>query len=259
MTQLISVRAKVARANQHIQAAKEVSKAFLDTEFYRFAVRPQKNGNNRHFIIIKKLEPIPDEFGLLIGDAAHNLRSALDHIAYAFAKPSNWKEEKKVAFPLCSKRSEFRARAPALLPGISRKVMAAVQRAQPYHGGKGSKTKALGQIQAINNWDKHRSMLVAAVGSPEVNFTAHTLPPTDIVSFRIFAKRPFKLGTIICRFQLAESKTKPKMSVTGKLKIHIVFADGMPKEVVTFPVFGILARASKFIDTELIPTFEKFL
>jgi hypothetical protein len=72
-------RLKVKRAYEHIRHFNDAFKAFVQQEPY--ALRPEAHhGYTAWFFLLEKR--VPDELMLIVGDAIHNLRSALDHCAW---------------------------------------------------------------------------------------------------------------------------------------------------------------------------------
>lgn len=68
---------KIKRAYRHIQEFEARVQDFLKTDFYAISVDEELN-TGQHILKFSVTEPIPEELALCIGDAAHNLRSALD-------------------------------------------------------------------------------------------------------------------------------------------------------------------------------------
>lgn len=73
-------RLKVKRAKQHISELDREITAFRKLRPYRLVVEGDGNPPTRHALVKRIREPMPDSVPLLIGDAIHNLRSALDHV-----------------------------------------------------------------------------------------------------------------------------------------------------------------------------------
>lgn len=71
---------KIERADKHIRELDDALNAFVETDFCRFGVEfDPKRG---HYVLrFKMTKKPPRELGTVIGDAVHNLRSALD-LAY---------------------------------------------------------------------------------------------------------------------------------------------------------------------------------
>lgn len=68
---------KIQRAKEHISDINRLVESFLDLDFYSVTIQVDtESGTNSLFVRIK--ETIPDDIALVIGDAIHNLRAALD-------------------------------------------------------------------------------------------------------------------------------------------------------------------------------------
>lgn len=77
-----SANLKVQWAKVQINALNEVINRFLESDFYTFSnERDPKTGQYRISVISKAYSPA--DIYLLLGDAIHNLRTALDHAATA--------------------------------------------------------------------------------------------------------------------------------------------------------------------------------
>src|SRR4051794_37203940 len=80
MSQLARVKLKVERAKEHIRNLESAVQAFRDTDPYGFRIEDDlQTGDKIYRIEIRR--QTPDAFSLIVGDAVHNLRSALDHLA----------------------------------------------------------------------------------------------------------------------------------------------------------------------------------
>lgn len=112
-------------------------------------------------LVITEMTPLPDEWGLRLGDIAHNYRSALDHVAWAAVARSGValdpKRERAVAFPVCETEAHFEQRHPSCLPGVTGADLALIRQAQPFHEDE-PQQHALVLLQEFNNMDKHRSL-----------------------------------------------------------------------------------------------------
>lgn len=111
------------------------------------------------------IDPMPPTWGLLVGDVANNLRSALDHVAWALVTrgrtpPSMLKKgaQKKVYFPIAQTRKGFNGSLATNLPGVRRADIARVRKYQPYHHGTRGRWFSWLVLTEINTADKHRSI-----------------------------------------------------------------------------------------------------
>jgi hypothetical protein len=138
---------KWGRAVVHLQALEADLDSFgpdsdrQPTLAVRAEYHPKRHGFG---VYITHIDPAPAIWGLLLGDAANNLRSALDQLAWALvergATPTttlNAPERNEIYFPIAEYRNAFNGGLPRKLPGVSRADIAKVRRYQPYHRGKG--------------------------------------------------------------------------------------------------------------------------
>ncbi len=208
---------------------------------------------------IASVEPTPPILSLQIGDAAHNLRSALDHLLFRLAKPTTVWEERNVQFPLVNAQRDF-AKTKRNMPGVARGVRTTVEMFQPYHHQSWPETALLGQLQAINNWGKHRSLMatVAAVQGSRILVRvsdSYTLVQQEFFPFH----GPLKPGEIVTRFGMVESVIRVAGEVHPELTLTMVFDDKLPKAVRGAPVIATLESVGQFIEYGLLPKFERFL
>lgn len=78
---------KIARGREHIAELTAEINGFLETEPYAVDRQLELDGRVDLYVVSRDT-PAPASIGLLIGDAAHNLRSALDHLAIACNGPA---------------------------------------------------------------------------------------------------------------------------------------------------------------------------
>lgn len=101
------------------------------------------------------------DLGPIVGDAIHNLRSALDHIAYAVALSDTARLKPKdlfaVDFRICPNRKKFET---AVGKGVESRMrpdwVKFLRSVQPYYRRNGDD---LLRISALDNADKHRALL----------------------------------------------------------------------------------------------------
>jgi hypothetical protein len=79
------IEAKIDRAGEHIDALYGEIREWAKGDPYTVEAEPK--GQSTHHRLYVRLHEVPDvrRWGLLFGDAVHNLRSALDHLVYAGA------------------------------------------------------------------------------------------------------------------------------------------------------------------------------
>jgi hypothetical protein len=260
MIDLSSAKAKLGRAKLHLIEAESIHKRFMKSQFY--SARIEKDGKGRFLVKIFDLKQLPPEFALAIGDAAHNFRSALDHIIFSFSKkPLTREEERRIQFPLTTKSAAYPEQRRRCLCKVSPKVQALVDQFQPHHRRKWPNNAYLEQLQAINNWDKHRALAITTTtvkrGTLGINDRRGNLGP---IKQKIYSG-PLKEGAVIARFEVAKFLPDTEVDVTGQdvtgqIVTVPVFHTGMPKEIINLSVLNRLNKIGDFIENDLLPKFE---
>src|ERR1700686_281492 len=77
------VRLKIERAKKHIRDLGVRIRMFCESDAYTIGVKPHPIAEiQQTTLYFASVDPIPDDISLIIGDAVHNLRSSLDHLAW---------------------------------------------------------------------------------------------------------------------------------------------------------------------------------
>src|SRR5579885_274563 len=104
---LRGVRAKIERAKHHVGDLQVLEAAFRQSNSYRFvAEKDAKSGYTRFRVEIR--DHLPYEFSCVIGDAIHNLRTALDHLVWQLVLANKGKPNKRHAFPFYETAAEYK-------------------------------------------------------------------------------------------------------------------------------------------------------
>jgi hypothetical protein len=118
------------------------------------------------------------ELGLRVGECIHNLRSALDNLAYALARlrqdpPAN---PRRISFPIYLDQREFERSTRSTLSQLPDEAADLIIRIQPFQrggsaGGSGEPDQdALVLLQSLNNADKHRMPSVVVIAPTQIEF-----------------------------------------------------------------------------------------
>ena len=169
-----SVELKLGRVDEHMRTLDENIQAFLQPEPYSAKRIVENEGRDHVLIWDKYLEP-PDQIGLIAGDAIHNLRSSLDHLAVALAVEGaaaqgisiTTKEVERIQFPIVLTESEFKNQ---LGRGRLRHVETAakefIEGFQPYRMTPAApEWSNLYALSELDNADKHRLLTTAGLAS----------------------------------------------------------------------------------------------
>lgn len=153
---------KVERADEHIGQLPDIINRFFERNPY--AVRKEKDpdtGGISWFAIVK--EDPPPQLSLVIGDAVHNLRSALDHLADVLIRANGETPHSRVAYPICDTAEKFEATL-AQIQGAGEDAVDLVRETKAYPGGNDS----LWALRELDNIDKHRLLIAIGTRHPAV-------------------------------------------------------------------------------------------
>jgi hypothetical protein len=133
----------------------------------------------------------PPELALIVGDAVHNLRTALDHTVYEAARKHAGGSltpqiEQSLMFPIINpargRRDRFDEAARSCLRGVPKPVCEFIEQEQPYHWSDGEENGYrfhwLWRVHELDRIDKHRRLTVtaAAIESPYVTVPDNVEP-----------------------------------------------------------------------------------
>jgi hypothetical protein len=168
MRDLCSSREKIKRAKEHIRDLDKAIAAFLGTSPYDLTPEfyPQSSATA---YFLDKVTDTPPDIPLLIGDAAHNLRTALDHLAVRLFldNPVNGNAStERIYFPICETLEKYEAEAPRKTKGIPEPLTNAIKALKPYAGG----NDRLWGLHRLDIIDKHHLLITTAMVVRQIGF-----------------------------------------------------------------------------------------
>jgi hypothetical protein len=185
--------------------------------------------------------PVPDHWSLILGDIAHNLRSALDHLAWALVTrgktpPSSLKKNQAhdVGFSISRTRAAFNNSLTATLPGRTKlpgvhpSDVALVRRFQPYHRSARNQWRhGLVLLQTFNNDDKHRAVKPLWMQPTTTNLEVRGKQDCDIPRRRKWKRGPAPLavGTQLAFIPARKTGPEPNLQVAASCTVVPALAD----------------------------------
>lgn len=179
------MNAKILRAEEHARLLDQELIAWMKEPPYALT-RKVSSDLKRHSIAVSILKPPPlQRWSLLLGDAIHNLRSALDHLVYAISvhelKADPPPNERRCAFPIVDAAKDFGSQR-KYIRDLSLPVQAAVESVQPYNRKHALMPPLLAVLRDFDDADKHRLIKVVLQRPDEINIdvTAPGLVSDDV-------------------------------------------------------------------------------
>jgi hypothetical protein len=154
---LTLIRAKIERAKKHFRELETELESFRDR--YRHVQVGKRDTETWEVGPPFKIQKIPIiSFNILTttGDTIHNLRSALDHLAYqlVLVGTPGVEPSRQVEFPIAKDVTTYETDKPRKVKGMRPEAVDAIDALKPYHGG----TEAFWRIHELDNIDKHRDL-----------------------------------------------------------------------------------------------------
>jgi hypothetical protein len=193
------------------------------------------------------------EWGLQVGECAHNIRSSLDNLAFALARlrEDPPKRPNAIAFPIYREREKFEQNGRRNLDQLPPEAAKLIERIQPFQRDGGETEGAAEQdpllyLQELNNTDKHRVPSVVLIAPEnlghehEVEFRSEAEAALNAPPNVTAWSGPLSPGVV-----LFEMKTKhPLVKVKGRTEIKAVVAVEVLER--PFPVERLLGDVGRY-------------
>ncbi|MGQ0589569.1 MAG: hypothetical protein ACT4N8_08570 [Sphingosinicella sp.] len=176
---------KIARAKKHILDLQREIDAFLGTKPAKLVIRDDRAAGQT-IRSVKQNSPVPETISLIIGDAVHNLRCALDLTVFAIVGDKT-PSPQSVQFPWAWSPEKLEATLTTRqMRHAGKNVIDAVKALEPYPGG----NEAIEAVHRLDITDKHQ-LILTAVSSAEMTLEEFSrFVPAD--TYRAQAARPDK-------------------------------------------------------------------
>ncbi len=267
--QVAGVKAKLRRTTQVIDEITSMGKSLLHDRGPAVTVERERSDDRllERFRARIDRQP-PPEFGVLVGDAVHNLRSALDHIVFGLAVAGGGKYppegKHRLQYPIELKQRAFEDAEPDRLRNVSVPAVEWIESSQPYHHvyrpitvdpGSDLEVAAppehhpLALLRDLSNQDKHRNVAAAAVLSLGPiwwpSWDADTAP-----EFTPLGGGPIEDGQVIGTYRYEDADSPD-------VRVEFAFDVGLPSEVATdWPIWIHLGTLQGFIEHDVLAALE---
>ena len=219
---LRGVRAKIARAQAHIELLDSQQASWFASEPYRIRLEPNRDlapDIINIFFIVSDVKPVPVTFSTIIGDILYNLRSALDHLAWQLVLANRGTPTNKTAFPI-RKKPPALGKPIEIDGGINPMAQVAIERLQPYRHSKGPNHAPLWLLNELCNTDKHRTLLIVGLAYDSITFVLNGQPRRNELSEPI----PLIAGKPVSTIAIPGSKDAEGLQVSTNPSALIAFA-----------------------------------
>ncbi len=239
---LARARAEIATLESYISASRRNLKR------NRTVVDVEDDGLKHTVRVYFTWKP-PEEWGLMVGEIVHHLRSVLDNFAYQLVAANGQTPTSRTEFPVALKQDWFDRVAGDKLSGVDPRALAEIRRLQPFartDGGNPS-THWLWVIHQLDIVDKHQliHVCVAVPGSAGYTLRQSDLDCGCIVRMHF---RPLENGTPLMEF-LFTTPQREAVQVDSRAALQIALAETERTPYVFFP--GQLSNACNLVSTTI--------
>jgi hypothetical protein len=264
MHPLDSPRLKITRAKAEINRPGLMQDAFFTNTHYS-VVRAEKDSVSGKYIYRIKIDGPPPslDWGIYIGEIAHNLRSALNHLVYQLAllnssnEPETVAGDKRLQFPIFLDEGKFKAKGKDMIKLLKPVHKSIIKQLQPYNSSGSSLLKTIDLtersrrnsplfwLEEINNADKHRIIQVIGIRTSSFGTT-------------YWGEHPDPFRGVSGVFSILEDGAKfgesdPDVDVQVQIQPLIAFADGCDA-VINKPVCLLLDLVATTV-SEIVDSF----
>jgi hypothetical protein len=256
------IKLKIERAKKHICDLGREKAIFLDPNPY-VVTGEYYSEHNATIYFLDHPASIPDSVRLIAGDAAHNLRTALDHLACLLVEANGGIVSNSTAFPICESLAKYEIESGRKTEGMRQEARDAIKRTAPYRGG----NDTIWGLHELDRIDKHRLLITVASIIHKFGFEVGVKELEEMLPGFRFNPKDFPRTTAwfdpLDR-KFGAEKGDPIFTITGNyeadknVKFAFDIALGEPEVFKGRPLVETLSTAAETIDN-LVSDFMPFL
>jgi hypothetical protein len=180
---------KVQRAEHHLRSFDGAWQQVIDSDAFTFIHEVNADGVSHRYRAVA-VPDLDDRWALVLGDCAHNLRSALDYLVYELVRANGGEPDEHTEFPVHESPGGVR-----ISGAIAEEALQLIEEVQPY-----TATEEGNRIRAIDVIDRAArrrlvSLVPAATGH-SVPVAARSIPAPQIVEVWT-SDRPLETGKTV--------------------------------------------------------------
>ena len=190
----------------------------------------------------------PSRIGCIVGDVVHNLRTALDYLAYLAVEWNGKVPTRQTQFPVCSIEAKFPEIVKSQLAGAPVPFIGLVESLQPFRCDQPLES-ILGIVHRLDINDKHNRLLISALMSSQVSLEFDepgcleraptlTIPPFPLVD-----------GTELARFRLAigHEVIRPPFKIELGADLALIDESPIHGQPLTITLYQIIKQVTDII------------
>jgi hypothetical protein len=216
------MRLKLIRAKEHLDDLKRELLAFDERKPYEGVAEISEDETEWWLRAVVREQPNP-YWSTVIGDAVHNMRSALDYLACELVIKNGGTVTDWTQFPIYDRKHKFVKGSPRRVAGMSSKAATLIETLQPYYRPVPSE-HPLAVLAYLSNGDKHRALQIAHWTTDNLRQQVEAFGGTPVRSELVEAHRgPIEDGAMIARFKFIPPPSESnKVQVNAQLTTYVL-------------------------------------
>lgn len=223
-----SWRLKLERARAHMRSLDRQTRTFerRKENTIGFVFKPTAKPGE-WFGEVTSVPEQPPRWALVVGDAIHNYRSALDHIFWALPRVGGQKAHNMAQFPIATKWEQWTGPTTTKsLLQLDSEIIGILDWVQPYHRPNPD-FLPLAHLSRLDNHDKHRTVELMRLSAARIEVRHRdgiTYAPG--IEYEAFANVPLKVGHKLVHVTIS-GLGHPQDYVECHLQVDIAFTNGL--------------------------------
>ncbi len=225
---------KLERADDHLKALIEEVRWWVQSNAYRIGeeVDPETSLTT---VYVEPVSDPPLKLSILMGDALHNMRGCLDHLALALAEANLGerppaKVEEGSQFPIYSDSGRWGEGRMRRVGSVSAEARTIIERLQPYKAGEQWESHPLWILRQLSDFDKHRRLPI--VGTYAMLGPSQIAGPNAYIEYlQLHASAgPLERKTPLVTWGgIRDPTTGAEVKMHYSVAMHIAFSEADPK------------------------------
>jgi hypothetical protein len=249
---LSGVLVKIDRARAHLdefdREASRVEAACRDA-----IVRERDERRSEYVFRFDRVPAVPAVLSAIAGDAIHNLRVSLDHLAWQLVIATGGTPRAGwggTTFPIYE-RSPSPDSRPQINPGVPEGLRQVLDELQPYKRARQPEHHQLAILNRLDISDKHHQLLVAVIGVQSLGWWGE-VDPTG------FNSGPYRDGSEVCRFPYSGTSGTDQFSPTFVFRVRLDEPAAGPWSRTLGAADLVRRHILRYIENEVLPRFRDY-
>jgi hypothetical protein len=249
---LSGVLLKIDRATAHLNDLDRRAER-IEEACRKAIVRERDEQQSEYVFRFNRVPTIPVVLSTIIGDAIHNLRVSLDHLAWQLVIATGGTPSTRTTFPILEappSADRSGSTRPQINPGIPEDLREILDEVQPYKRPKPAHHE-LAVLHRLDIIDKHRELLVTVLGVEGVSWWGETDPTT-------FNSGPYSDGAEVCRFPSSSTKSEDQFHPVMSFIVRLNEQAAGPWSRSFGAADFVRRRLLRYIENEVLPRLQGF-